>query len=53
VISEAQNGLSQAVASVNENLQQMAYSSENVSNETSEVLEGIGALQEMMGQFNV
>jgi methyl-accepting chemotaxis protein len=52
-ISEAQNGLSQAVASVNENLQQMAYSSENVSNETSDVLDGIGALQEMMCKFNV
>jgi methyl-accepting chemotaxis protein len=52
-ISEAQNGLSQAVANVNENLQQMAYSSENVSNETSDVLDGIGALQEMMGRFNV
>jgi methyl-accepting chemotaxis protein len=52
-IDQAQNNLSGAVASINDNLQQMTFSSENISNETHDVLVGIGGLQDMMGKFNV
>jgi methyl-accepting chemotaxis protein len=52
-ISDAQNELSKAVASVNENLQEMTYSSENISKETDDVMDGIGSLQDMMCKFNV
>jgi methyl-accepting chemotaxis protein len=52
-IDQAQNSLSGAVTTINNNLQEMSLSSENVSNETHDVLVGIGGLQDMMGKFNV
>lgn len=52
-ISDAQNELSKAVAVVNENLQQITYSSENVSKETDDVLTRIAVLQKTMNQFRV
>ena len=52
-ISSAQKELSDAAASVNSNLQQITYSSENMSKETEEVLESVGALQETMQNFEV
>jgi methyl-accepting chemotaxis protein len=52
-IDTAQTGLAQAVASINENLQQMTYSGENISNETNDVLVSITQLQLMMQKFNV
>ncbi len=50
-ISKAQIELSQAVENVNENLQQIANSSEDVSAETNGVLDSIGALQDTMSRF--
>lgn len=52
-ISEAQNELSRTVGSVNENLQQITYSSENMSQETNGVLDSIGSLQKTMSKFSV
>jgi methyl-accepting chemotaxis protein len=52
-ISMAQTELSNAVANVNVNLQQMTSSSENISNETNDVLDGIASLQDMMKKFSV
>lgn len=52
-INAAQKELSAAIANVNENLQQITYSSENVSKETSDVLDSIGILQETMDKFRV
>lgn len=52
-ISEAQTELSKAMASVNDNLQQITYSSENVSEETKGVLESIDILQDTMEKFRV
>lgn len=52
-ISEAQTELSKAMASVNDNLQQITYSSENVSEETKGVLESIDVLQDTMEMFRV
>ena len=52
-ISEAQNELSRTVGSVNENLQQITYSSENMSQETNRVLDSIGSLQKTMSKFSV
>ena len=52
-ISEAQTELSKAMASVNDNLQQITYSSENVSEETRGVLDSIGVLQGTMEMFHV
>lgn len=53
VIGEAQTELSETVGSVNENLQQITYSSENVAQETTGVLDSIGSLQRTMGKFSV
>ena len=39
--------------SVNENLQKITYSSENMSQETKEVLESVNSLQETMQSFQV
>lgn len=52
-IHEAQNEISNAVGSVNRNLQEMNGSSENVSEETRMVLESIGKLQDLMDRFHV
>lgn len=52
-ISEAQDELSRAMGSVNENLQQITYSSENMSEETNDVLDSIGSLQKTMSKFSV
>lgn len=45
--------LADAVAGVNKNLQEITYSSENMSAETKGVLQSIGRLQENMQQFRV
>lgn len=52
-INRAQEELADAVAGVNKNLQQITYSSENMSSETEDVLQSIGKLQENMQQFRV
>mgnify|MGYP004524321073 CR=1 len=52
-ISGAQKELSDAAASVNANLQQITYSSENMTRETENVLESVGALQKTMQNFEV
>lgn len=52
-INRAQAELSDAVAGVNKNLQEITYSSENMSAETKGVLQSIGKLQENMQQFRV
>ena len=39
--------------SADENLQKITYSSENMSQETKEVLESVNALQETMQSFQV
>ena len=52
-INRAQAELADAVNGVNKNLQQITYSSENMSTETKGVLQSIGKLQENMQQFNV
>lgn len=51
--AEAQKELSDAATSVNENLQKITYSSENMSQETKEVLESVNSLQETMQSFQV
>ena len=48
-----QTELADAVAGVNKNLQEITYSSENMSAETKGVLQSIGRLQENMRQFRV
>ena len=53
LISMAQKELSDAATSVNENLQKITYSSENMSQETKEVLESVNSLQETMQSFQV
>lgn len=45
--------LADAVAGVNKNLQEITYSSENMSTETKGVLQSIGKLQQNMQQFRV
>lgn len=45
--------LADAVAGVNKNLQEITYSSENMSTETKGVLQSIGELQQNMQQFRV
>ncbi|HBA97742.1 MAG TPA: hypothetical protein DCZ23_06510 [Lachnospiraceae bacterium] len=52
-IGEAQNQLSQAVGNVNKNLQQITYSSENVSEETNGVLDSIRSLKGTISRFHV
>lgn len=52
-INRAQAELADAVAGVNKNLQEITYSSENMSAETKGVLQSIGRLQENMQQFSV
>lgn len=52
-ISMAQKELSDAATSVNENLQKITYSSENMSQETKEVLGSVNSLQETMQSFRV
>ena len=52
-INKAQAELADAVAGVNKNLQEITYSSENMSAETKGVLQSIGRLQENMQQFRV
>ena len=52
-INKAQAELADAVAGVNKNLQEITYSSENISAETKGVLQSIGRLQENMQQFRV
>lgn len=49
----AQDDLSKAMEHVNENLQKITYSSENMSEETEDVLNSIGTLQRTMGNFRV
>lgn len=45
--------LADAVAVVNKNLQEITYSSENMSTETKGILQSIGKLQQNMRQFRV
>lgn len=52
-ISCAQRELSDAATSVNANLQQITYSSENMTQETQQVLESVGSLQETMQNFSI
>lgn len=53
VISNAQNELNNAVASINDNLQDMTSSSEVVAVQTDKVLESIDSLQETVSTFSV
>ena len=50
---EGNTVLADAVAGVNKNLQEITYSSENMSTETKGVLQSIGKLQQNMQQFRV
>lgn len=50
---EGNTVLADAVAGVNKNLQEITYSSENMSTETNGVLQSIGKLQQNMRQFRV
>jgi methyl-accepting chemotaxis protein len=52
-IADSQNELGSAVQTVNENLQQITYASENVTEETGDVLVSIKSLQKTMETFNV
>lgn len=52
-INLSQKELDSAVQSVNGNLQEITYASENVSKETQEVMESVSTLQETMQQFQV
>ena len=52
-INRAQAELADAVAGVNKNLQEITYSSENMTAETKGVLQSIGKLQQNMQQFRV
>ena len=48
-----QTELADAVAGVNKNLQEITYSSENMSTETKGILQSIVKLQKNMHQFSV
>lgn len=50
---EGNTVLADAVAGVNKNLQEITYSSENMSTETKSELQSIGKLQQNMQQFRV
>ena len=50
---EGNTVLADAVAGVNKNLQEITYSSENMSTETKGILQSIGKLQQNMRQFRV
>jgi methyl-accepting chemotaxis protein len=52
-IADSQNELGTAVQTVNENLQQITYASENMTQETGDVLVSIKSLQNTMSTFNV
>lgn len=52
-ISIAQGELADAVASVNDNLQQITYSSEEMSTETNKVMQSVEVLQNTMNEFQV
>lgn len=52
-IDASQKELDGAVQSVNENLQQITYASENVSSETKDVMKSITSLQTTVEQFNL
>lgn len=52
IIAEAQTNQVKKV-SADENLQKITYSSENMSQETKEVLESVNSLQETMQSFQV
>jgi methyl-accepting chemotaxis protein len=52
-ISRSQGELNDAVQSVNDNLQQITFASENVSEETGEVMESISSLKGTIGTFRV
>lgn len=49
----AQKELSDAAANVNLNLQHITYSSDNLSNETKDVLDSVNSLQVTMQNFQV
>ena len=52
-ISRAQTELSEAMGSVNDNLQEITYSSEEVSGETKGVLDRVGILQGTVNRFHM
>jgi methyl-accepting chemotaxis protein len=52
-IADSQNELGAAVQTVNDNLQQITYASENMTQETDDVLVSIRSLQNTMSTFNV
>lgn len=52
-ITRAQTELSKAMGSVNNNLQEITYSSEKVSGETKGVLDRVGILQGTVNQFHM
>lgn len=52
-IARAQTELSEAMGSVNDNLQEITYSSEKVSGETKGVLDRVGILQGTVGRFHM
>jgi methyl-accepting chemotaxis protein len=52
-IAESQTELGTAVQNVNENLQQITSASDQVTQETEDVLSGIASLQATMGAFQV
>ena len=52
-INSSQRELDGAVQSVNENLQMITSASENVSEETKDVMKSVTSLQETVGQFNL
>jgi methyl-accepting chemotaxis protein len=52
-IADSQNELGAAVQTVNDNLQQITYASENMTQETGDVLVSIKSLQNTMSTFNV
>jgi methyl-accepting chemotaxis protein len=52
-IADSQNELGAAVQTVNDNLQQITYASENMTQETGDVLVSIKSLQSTMSTFNV
>lgn len=53
MINITQKELDGAVQSVNENLQNITYASENVSSETKDVMESVNSLQSTVDQFNL
>lgn len=52
-ITRAQTELSEAMGSVNDNLQEITYSSEKVSGETKGVLDRVGILQGTVNRFHM